>query len=48
MSNNITGPRVIRDRLSPGKALAAQLGLAFSAWALIYLVWESAMKLAGR
>lgn len=43
-----TVPRIPRDRLSPGKALAAQLVVALSAWALIYLVWESAMKLAGR
>lgn len=35
-----TAPRVIRDRLSPGKALAVQLGLAFAAWCVIYGIGE--------
>lgn len=43
-----TVPRIPRDRLSPGKALAAHLAITLSLWALIYLAWESAMKLAGR
>jgi len=47
MSNN-TAPRIPRDRFSAGQALFVQLGLAFAAWAVLYLVWEYAMRLAGR
>jgi len=47
MHNN-TAPRIPRDRFSAGMALAVQLGVALAGWALVYLIWEGAVRLAGR
>ena len=37
MSTNIT-PRVVRDRLPPGQAFAALLGLTLVVWSAIALI----------
>jgi len=34
-----TAPRIPRDRLPVGKALAAQLALCLAFWALVYVVF---------
>ena len=43
-----TAPRIPRDRWPVGKAYRAQLLLAVAAFMLLYLIWEGAMRLAGR